>query len=87
MPAVPAVAASSSLNQSHHVCEIVGEVLNLFGDGALEAFDKNWGLQAAGVVTNIHFKFLDFDYISRTIHKIRVRFPNVQVRYLSNWQF
>lgn len=65
------------------MCEISGDVLNVFGTGALEAFDRNWGLQAAGVVTTVHFKFTDFDVLSRILHKIRVRFPNVQVSVLN----
>ena len=59
--------------------ELDGDTLSLYGVGALDAFDKNWGIQAAGAVTTIHFKFIDFDDIAKVLHKIRVRFPNINV--------
>ena len=68
--------SSSSLN---HLAELEGDTLSLYGSGALDAFDKTWGLQAAGAVTTVLFKFIDFDEIVRHLHKVRVRFPNVHV--------
>ena len=60
-----------------HLADLDGEVLNLYGSGAIPALDRNWGVQAAGHVTSISFKFIDFDHISPHFPKIRARFPNV----------
>ncbi|XP_078677816.1 leucine-rich repeat-containing protein 49-like isoform X1 [Branchiostoma floridae x Branchiostoma belcheri] len=68
---------SNDIGQSH-LAELEGEVLHLYGAGALDSLDRNWGIQAAGSVTSVSFHFIDFDYISRQLHKIRNRFPNVQ---------
>lgn len=70
-----------SLN-ADHLSEIEGETLNLYGSGSLDAFDKNWGLQAAGAVTTVCFQFIDFNEIVKVLSKIRVRFPNVNVRII-----
>ena len=59
-----------------HLADLDGEVLNLYGSGAIPALDKNWGVQAASHVTTISFKFIDFDHISPHFAKIRARFPN-----------
>lgn len=67
------------LLNSDHLSEIEGETLNLYGSGSLDAFDKNWGIQAAGAVTTVCFQFIDFDDIVKVLSKIRVRFPNVNV--------
>ncbi|ELT96533.1 hypothetical protein CAPTEDRAFT_183497 [Capitella teleta] len=67
----------SSTSHLDHLSELEGDTLTLYGMGALEALDKNWGMQAAGVITSIAFKFIEFDEISKVLHKIRVRFPNV----------
>ena len=61
------------------VAELEEDTLNLYGPLALGAFDRNWGLQAAGAVTTICFKFIDFDEICKQIHKVRSRFPSTQV--------
>ncbi|BFY97135.1 hypothetical protein BsWGS_00175 [Bradybaena similaris] len=58
--------------------QIEGDTLSLYGLQSLDAFDRNWGIQAAGVVTVIIFKFIDFDAIVRQLPKIRVRFPATQ---------
>lgn len=68
--------AGENLNM---VAELEEDTLNLYGPLALGAFDRNWGLQAAGAVTTISFKFIDFDEICKQIHKIRSRFPSTQV--------
>ncbi|XP_078591389.1 leucine-rich repeat-containing protein 49-like isoform X3 [Branchiostoma floridae x Branchiostoma japonicum] len=68
---------SNDIGQSH-LAELEGEVLHLYGAGALDSLDRNWGIQAAGSVTAVSFHFIDFDHISRQLHKIRNRFPNVQ---------
>lgn len=52
----------------------------MYGPQSLEALDRNWGVQAAGAVTHVLFKFIDFDEIAKHLHKIRTRFPGVQVR-------
>lgn len=69
----------SSTSNLDYLSELEGDTLNLYGWGALDALDKNWGIQAAGSITTIAFKFIDFDEITKVLHKIRVRFPNVVV--------
>lgn len=56
--------------------------MNLFGSGSLDAFEKSWGLQAAGAVTTVCFHFIDFDEIVKVLSKIRIRFPNINVSIL-----
>ena len=51
----------------------------MYGPPSLEALDRNWGMQAAGAVTVIVFKFIDFDEIYKHLPKIRTRFPATQV--------
>ncbi|XP_059163229.1 leucine-rich repeat-containing protein 49-like isoform X2 [Physella acuta] len=58
--------------------QIEGDTLSLYGVQSLEAFDRNWGVQAAGTVNVIVFKFIDFDSIVKQLPKIRVRFPATQ---------
>ena len=65
-----------------HLAELEGDTLHLYGSGSLDALDRNWGIQAAGAVTVISFKFIDFDEITKYLHKIRARFPSVQVGFL-----
>lgn len=57
-----------------------GEILYLYGPGSLDALDRNWGQQAANTVTNVVFKFIDFDYIVPHLGKIQTKFPVAQVR-------
>ncbi|CAL1537613.1 unnamed protein product [Lymnaea stagnalis] len=58
--------------------QIEGDTLSLYGAQSLDAFERNWGVQAAGAVTVIVFKFIDFDAIVKQLSKIRVRFPATQ---------
>lgn len=78
------VGSNSSLNVDY-LAELDGDTLNLYGSGALEALDKNWGMGAAGSVTSIVFKFVDFEEISKHIHKVRARFPSVHVSPFLMW--
>ncbi|XP_072050713.1 leucine-rich repeat-containing protein 49-like isoform X2 [Amphiura filiformis] len=64
-------------NDVCHLAELEGDTLHLYGPGSLESLDKSWGVQAAGSVTTVSFKFIGFDEISKHLHKIRIRFPNV----------
>ncbi|KAL8577182.1 hypothetical protein ACOMHN_047950 [Nucella lapillus] len=66
------------------VAEMEEDRLSLYGPLALGALDRNWGLQAAGAVTTILFKFIDFDDICKHIHKVRSRFPSTQNLIFSN---
>ena len=61
--------------------EFEGDTLSLYGMGSLDTFDKAWGIQAAGTITTICFIFIEFDDIVKHLHKVKARFPNVQVRY------
>ena len=73
--------ACSSLDHLNHLAELEGDTLSLYGTGALDAFERTWGLQAAGAVTTVIFKFIDFEEIIRHLHKVRVRFPNTHVSH------
>ncbi|MED6254876.1 hypothetical protein ATANTOWER_001435 [Ataeniobius toweri] len=70
---------SLSLSDSH-LAELEGDTLRLFGLGALEALERGWGVQTAGAVTVIAFRFINFDVIVPTLPRIRVKFPNLSVR-------
>ncbi len=70
---------SLSLSESH-LAELDGETLRLFGLGALEALERGWGVQTAGAVTVITFRYISFDAIVPTLPRIRVKFPNLSVR-------
>ncbi|XP_046846864.1 leucine-rich repeat-containing protein 49-like [Xenia sp. Carnegie-2017] len=61
-----------------HLAELEGETLYLYGRGSLDAFDRNWGQQATNTVTNIVFKFIDFDEIVSHLGKVQIKFPIVQ---------
>uniref|UniRef100_A0AAZ3Q0M7 Leucine-rich repeat-containing protein 49 n=1 Tax=Oncorhynchus tshawytscha TaxID=74940 RepID=A0AAZ3Q0M7_ONCTS len=60
-----------------HLAELDGETLRLFGLGALEALERGWGVQTAGAVTVIAFRYIHFDAIVPTLPRIRVKFPNL----------
>lgn len=70
----------SSQEIAEFLSEIDGDTLQLYGTGSLDAFDRNWGMQAAGAVTAVSFHFVEFHDIVKALPKIRVRFPNVSVR-------
>ncbi|XP_068587161.1 leucine-rich repeat-containing protein 49-like isoform X2 [Cebidichthys violaceus] len=67
---------SLSLSDSH-LAELDGDTLRLFGPGALEALERGWGVQTAGAVTVIAFRYISFDAIVPTLPRIRVKFPNL----------
>ncbi|XP_039980022.1 leucine-rich repeat-containing protein 49 isoform X2 [Xiphias gladius] len=67
---------SLSLSDSH-LAELDGDTLRLFGLGALEALERGWGVQTAGAVTVITFRYISFDAIVPTLPRIRVKFPNL----------
>ncbi|KAL1007410.1 hypothetical protein UPYG_G00086390 [Umbra pygmaea] len=67
---------SLSLSDSH-LAELDGDTLRMFGPGALEALERGWGVQTAGAVTVIAFRYIDFDAIVPTLPRIRVKFPNL----------
>lgn len=71
---------SLSLSDSH-LAELDGDTLRLFGLGALEALERGWGVQTAGAVTVITFRYINFDAIVPTLPRIRVKFPNLSVRH------
>lgn len=75
---------SLSLSDSH-LAELDGDTLRLFGLGALEALERGWGVQTAGAVTVITFRYINFDAIVPTLPRIRVKFPNLLVRDLATY--
>ncbi|XP_076444066.1 leucine-rich repeat-containing protein 49-like isoform X2 [Babylonia areolata] len=76
--------SGSSGQDLNMVAELEEDTLSLYGPLALGAFDRNWGLQAAGAVTTVLFKFIDFDEICKHLHKVRSRFPGAQNLIFSN---
>ncbi len=72
------VDSSSALNVDY-LAELEGDTLSLYGPGALDALDKNWGISSAGNVTVVNFKFIDYDDIAKQLYKVRSRFPSVHV--------
>ncbi|MBN3307778.1 LRC49 protein, partial [Amia calva] len=67
---------SLSLSDSH-LAELDGDTVRFFGPGALEALERGWGVQTAGAVTVIAFRYIDYDTIVPTLTRIRIKFPNV----------
>ena len=65
-----------------YLAELEGDTLSLYEPGALDAIDKTWGMAAAGAVTTVSFKFIDFDELTKHLSKIRARFPAVNVSEL-----
>ncbi|XP_063434337.1 leucine-rich repeat-containing protein 49-like isoform X3 [Mytilus trossulus] len=61
-----------------NLADLEGDTLTLYGTQSLEALDRNWGIQAAGAVTHIIFKFIDFEDIAKQLYKVRTKFPGVQ---------
>nr|XP_026691632.1 leucine-rich repeat-containing protein 49 isoform X2 [Ciona intestinalis] len=59
-----------------YLAEIDGENLQLFGPGALDSLDKNWGNQASSAVTTITIQFINFDDLCNYIIKIKNKFIN-----------
>ncbi|XP_033107999.1 leucine-rich repeat-containing protein 49-like isoform X2 [Anneissia japonica] len=73
----PDLLANTPENEVCHLAELDGDTLHLYGPGSLDSLEKNWGIQAAGAVTNVSFMFIEFDKVVKHLHKLRVRFPNV----------
>ncbi|XP_076103636.1 leucine-rich repeat-containing protein 49-like isoform X15 [Mytilus galloprovincialis] len=61
-----------------NLADLEGDTLTLYGTQSLEALDRNWGMQAAGAVTHIIFKFIEFEDIAKQLYKVRTKFPGVQ---------
>ncbi|XP_042329927.1 leucine-rich repeat-containing protein 49 [Sceloporus undulatus] len=59
-----------------HLVEIDGDILYLYGSGALESLDRNWSVQTAGSVATVSFIFIDFDEIVPVLPKLKIKFPN-----------
>ncbi|XP_076980016.1 leucine-rich repeat-containing protein 49 isoform X3 [Tamandua tetradactyla] len=59
-----------------HLVEVDGDLLSLYGSGALESLDRNWSVQTAGMVTTISFTFIEFDEIVQVLPKLKIKFPN-----------
>ncbi|XP_005987828.1 leucine-rich repeat-containing protein 49 [Latimeria chalumnae] len=60
-----------------HLTELEGDILHLYGAGALESVDRNWSVQTAAAVTTVSFMFIDFDEIVPVLPKLKIKFPNV----------
>lgn len=61
----------------NNLAELDCNCLSMYGPASLEALDRNWGLQAAGMVNTVVFNFIDFDEIVKHLHKLKSRFPSV----------
>ncbi|XP_030832513.1 leucine-rich repeat-containing protein 49 isoform X3 [Strongylocentrotus purpuratus] len=73
----PDLLANITTDEVCHLAELDGDTLHLYGSGSLDALDKNWGVQAAGSISTVSIKFVDFNKVARHLQKIRLRFPNV----------
>ncbi|XP_063955816.1 leucine-rich repeat-containing protein 49-like isoform X13 [Lytechinus pictus] len=73
----PDLLANITPDEVCHLAELEGDTLHLYGPGSLDALDKNWGVQAAGSITTVSIKFVDFNKVAKHLQKIRLRFPNV----------
>lgn len=52
------------------------DTLTCYGPGSVDSLDRNFGIQAAGAVTCIVFKFIEFgDIVTKAFNKIRAKFP------------
>lgn len=58
--------------------EICGRYLNIYGQGALRFIDKSWNASKAGDIITVKFNYLNFNSIVGVLHKLKVRFPNVE---------
>ncbi len=78
---MPVFSGTTLVNDvsTDYLAELDGATLSLYGQGALDALDRAWGMSAAGAVTAVHFSFIDFDEIAKHLGKIRARFPAVSV--------
>ncbi|XP_005870305.1 PREDICTED: leucine-rich repeat-containing protein 49 isoform X4 [Myotis brandtii] len=59
-----------------HLVDVDGDMLSLYGSGALESLDRNWSIQTAGMVTTVSFTFIEFDEIVQVLPKLKMKFPN-----------
>lgn len=67
-------------SQGNGLAELDGDTLTCYGPGSVDSLDRNWGIQAAGAVTTIIFKFIEFgDVVSKAFNKIRSKFPAAHV--------
>ncbi|OCT86997.1 hypothetical protein XELAEV_18020687mg, partial [Xenopus laevis] len=60
-----------------HLVEVEGDVLFLYGSGALDSLDRSWSVQTSGSVSTITFTFINFDEIVQVLPKLRIKFPNI----------
>lgn len=68
---------ASGMNDINNLAELDCNCLSLYGSASLEALDRNWGVQSAGMVNTVVFNFIDFDEIVKHVHKLRSRFPSL----------
>lgn len=67
----------SGMGDINNLAELDCNCLSLYGSASLEALDRNWGVQSAGMVNTVVFNFIDFDEIVKHVHKLRSRFPSL----------
>ena len=67
-------------SRGNGLAELDGDTLTCYGPGSVDSLDRNWGINAAGAVTTIVFKFIEFgDVVSKAFIKIRSKFPSAHV--------
>ncbi|CAH1393185.1 unnamed protein product [Nezara viridula] len=72
---------TANLNQGNggdYLIEINGNVLNVYGQGALRFIDRPWNTSKAKEVTTVKFSYLDFNYISLILGRVKYRFPKAE---------
>ncbi|XP_066909168.1 leucine-rich repeat-containing protein 49 [Halyomorpha halys] len=61
-----------------YLIEINGNVLNVYGQGALRFIDRPWNTSKAKEVTTVKFSYLDFNYVSLILGRVKYRFPKAE---------
>ncbi|XP_045460389.1 leucine-rich repeat-containing protein 49 [Harmonia axyridis] len=74
----PPVVTKDREQGGDYLIEICGRYLNIYGQGALRFIDKSWNVSKAGDIITAKFNYLNFNNIVGALHKLKVRFPNVE---------
>ncbi|XP_014253661.1 leucine-rich repeat-containing protein 49 isoform X2 [Cimex lectularius] len=76
---------SKEINKAgDYLIEINGNVLSVFGHGALKFIDRPWNPLKARDVTTVKFSSLDFNFISAVLNRVKHRFLNAEHFHFSD---
>ncbi|KAL3288028.1 hypothetical protein HHI36_002480 [Cryptolaemus montrouzieri] len=76
-PTTPPVVNKDREQGGDYLIEICGRYLNIYGQGALRFIDKSWNASKAGDINTVKFNYMNFTSIVGVLHKLKLRFPNV----------